>query len=98
MQSGSQLTGHELREATGFSMDVSRLLAHTQLDAPTIVLVDFDALNTADHEQKQTLLQQVESLRQQGYRVTMPLDAKDRPAAITHHLKFVDNQWQLQTV
>ena len=98
MQSGSQLTGHELREATGFSMDVSRLLAHTQLDAPTIVLVDFDALNTADHEQKQTLLQQVESLRQQGYRVTMPLNAEDRPAAITHHLNFVDNQWQLQTV
>jgi ATP phosphoribosyltransferase regulatory subunit len=98
MQSGSQLTGHELREATGFSMDVSRLLAHTQLDAPTIVLVDFDALNTADHEQKQILLQQVESLRQQGYRVTMPLNAEDRPAAITHHLNFVDNQWQLQTV
>ena len=98
MQSGSQLTGHELREATGFSMDVSRLLAHTQLDAPTIVLVDFDALNTADHEQKQILLQQVESLRQQGYRVTMPLNAEDRPAAITHYLNFVDNQWQLQTV
>ena len=98
MQSGSQLAPHQPREATGFSMDVSRLLAHTQLPAPMIVLVDYEALSTADNEQKQTLLQQVESLRQQGYRVTMPLNAKECPAGITHHLKFVDNGWQLQTV
>ncbi len=98
MQSGSQLAGHQPREATGFSMDVSRLLAHTQLDAPIIVLVDYEALSTADNEQKQTLLQQVESLRQQGYRVTMPLNAEDRPVGITHYLNFVDNGWQLQTV
>lgn len=98
MQSGSQLAGHQPREATGFSMDVSRLLAHTQLDAPIIVLVDYEALSTVDNEQKQTLLQQVESLRQQGYRVTMPLNAEDRPVGITHYLNFVDNGWQLQTV
>ena len=98
MQSGSQLAPHQPREATGFSMDVSRLLAHTQLPAPIIVLVDYEALSTADNEQKQTLLQQVESLRQQGYRVTMPLNAKECPAGITHHLKFLDNGWQLQTV
>ncbi|MGP9687925.1 ATP phosphoribosyltransferase regulatory subunit [Psychrobacter sp. AOP22-C1-C5] len=98
MQSGSQLTGHELREATGFSMDVSRLLAHTQLDAPTVVLVDYTASSSADEEQKQTLLQQVESLRQQGHRVTLPLNAEDRPNNITHQLSFVDNQWQLQAV
>ncbi|ERL56222.1 ATP phosphoribosyltransferase regulatory subunit [Psychrobacter aquaticus] len=98
MQSGSQLTGHQLREATGFSMDVSRLLAHTQLDAPIVVLVDYMASSSANEEQRQTLLQQVESLRQQGYRVTMPLNAEDRPANITHHLSFINNQWQLQTV
>ncbi len=98
MQSGSQLAGHQPREATGFSMDVSRLLAHTQLDAPITVLVDYDALSTVKHEQKQVLLQQVESLRQQGYRVTMPLNAEDRPTDITHQLTLVDNQWQLQTL
>ena len=98
MQSGSQLAPHQPREASGFSMDVSRLLAHTQLPAPMIVLVDYEALSTADNEQKQTLLQQVESLRQQGYRVTMPLNAKECPVGITHHLKFLDNGWQLQTV
>ena len=98
MQSGSPLAGHQPREATGFSMDVSRLLAHTQLNAPTIVLVDYDALSTVDNEQKQILLQQIESLRHQGYRVTVPLNAEDRPAGITHQLNFVDNQWQLQTI
>ena len=98
MQSGSQLTGHELREATGFSMDVSRLLAHTQLDAPTVVLVDYASSSRVNKEQKQAMLQQVESLRHQGYRVTMPLNAEDRPANTTHQLSLVDNQWQLESL
>ena len=38
---GMQSQTQTLRAATGFSMDISRLLAHTQLDATTIVLVDF---------------------------------------------------------
>ena len=95
---GMQSYSQQPREATGFSMDVSRLLAHTQLDAPSIVLVDYAALHNADKTQKQTLLQQVESLRQQGYRVTMPLDAQDSPADVTHRLDFADNQWQLKTL
>ena len=98
MQSGSQLAGHQPRDATGFSMDVSRLLAHTQLNAPTIVLVDHEASQTIDDEQKQLLLQQVESLRQQGYRVTVPLNAEDRPTNVTHQLNLVNDQWQLQTL
>ncbi|MGP4972081.1 ATP phosphoribosyltransferase regulatory subunit [Psychrobacter alimentarius] len=98
MQSGSQLAGHQPRDATGFSMDVSRLLAHTQLNAPTIVLVDYEASQTIDDEQKQLLLQQVESLRQQGYRVTVPLNAEDRPTNVTHQLNLVNDQWQLQTL
>ncbi|MFT5097482.1 MULTISPECIES: ATP phosphoribosyltransferase regulatory subunit [Psychrobacter] len=95
---GMQSYSQQPREATGFSMDVSRLLAHTQLDAPSIVLVDYAALHNADKTQKQTLLQQVESLRQQGYRVTIPLDAQDSPADVTHRLDFADNQWQLKTL
>ncbi|WP_339605605.1 ATP phosphoribosyltransferase regulatory subunit [uncultured Psychrobacter sp.] len=98
MQSGGHLSASQPREATGFSMDVSRLLAHTQLDAPTTVLVDFAAINNANEDEMQTLLQQVESLRQQGYRVTMPLDAQDSPNDVTHRLIFADNQWQLQTI
>ena len=98
MQSSNQLTNNSPRQATGFSMDVSRLLAHTQLDAPIVVLVDYNVLNSSDNEQMQLLLQQVASLRQQGYRVTMPLSAEDRPVNMTHRLSFMDNQWQLQAV
>ena len=95
----NQLATNQPRQATGFSMDVSRLLAHTQLDAPFIVLVDYDAFNSLDSEQLQLLSQQVASLRQQGYRVTMPLTAKDMPVGMTHHLSLVDdNQWQLYAV
>ncbi len=98
MQSGDHLTGSQLREATGFSMDVSRLLAHVQLDAPMVVVVDYDAVNNTDSAQKQTLQQQVDSLRQQGYRVTVPLDAHDCPQGVTHRLSITDNQWQLTAV
>ena len=98
MQSGNQLAINQPREATGFSMDVSRLLAHTQLEAPIIVLVDYEALSSANQEQRQILLQQVESLREQGYRVTMPLNAEDCPSDMTHLLSFIDNHWQLQSI
>ena len=98
MQSGNQLAINQPREATGFSMDVSRLLAHTQLETPIIVLVDYEALSSVNQEQRQILLQQVESLREQGYRVTMPLNAEDRPSDMTHLLSFKDNHWQLQSI
>ncbi|WP_350655819.1 ATP phosphoribosyltransferase regulatory subunit [Psychrobacter sp. S1-30-MNA-CIBAN-0213] len=98
MQSGDHLTGSQLREATGFSMDVSRLLAHVQLDAPMVVIVDYDTVSNTGSAQKQTLQQQVDSLRQQGYRVTVPLDAHDCPQGITHRLSIVNNQWQLTAI
>ena len=83
------------RAATGFSMDVSRLLAHTQLDAPTVVIVDYDAMSTATAAQLDALNQYVDSLRKQDYRVTMPLSVQDCPKDITHRLNLVENQWQL---
>ncbi len=93
---GMQKNGNqEIREATGFSMDVSRLLAHVELDAPTIVVVDFAATQQADAEQLQALQQQVSQLRQQDYRVTMPLDADDCPLDVTHKLTLLEQQWQL---
>ncbi|MGM8886832.1 ATP phosphoribosyltransferase regulatory subunit [Psychrobacter sp. 1U2] len=98
MQSGGHLTNSQPREATGFSMDVSRLLAHVELAAPVVVVVDYAAINNMDSEQRQTLRQQVDSLRQQGYRVTVPLDMHDCPQDVTHRLSIVDNQWQLSAV
>ncbi|WP_352337934.1 ATP phosphoribosyltransferase regulatory subunit [Psychrobacter sp. 16-MNA-CIBAN-0192] len=95
---GLQSHTQQPRAATGFSMDVSRLLAHTQLEAPTVVIVDYAALNNADETQLNVLEQQLVSLREQGYRVTMPLDAQDCPKNSTHRLSLIDSQWQLLAV
>lgn len=86
------------REATGFSMDVSRLLAHIELATSTVILVDYVAIHNADQAQLQTLQQQVISLRQQGCRVTMPLNIEDCPANVTQRLSLIDGQWQLQSL
>ena len=96
---GMQKNGNqEIREATGFSMDVSRLLAHVEHDAPAIVVVDFAAMQQAGAEQLQALQQQVSQLRQQDYRVTLPLAAADCPLGVTHKLTLLEQQWQLVTL
>nr|WP_227679783.1 ATP phosphoribosyltransferase regulatory subunit [Psychrobacter frigidicola] len=97
-QSNCNSNEQQPRAATGFSMDVSRLLAHIQLDKPTVVIVDNTAMNDADETQLQALQQQVASLRQQGYRVTMPLDADDCPVGVTHRLSGAGTQWQLTSI
>lgn len=92
---GMEAREHRMRRATGFSIDVSRLLAHVHLEAPTVVLVDYSAIEQADSEQNNSLQQTVAELRQQGYRVTVPLDTADRPQGLTHRLSLVDGEWQL---
>ena len=37
-------------------------------------------------------------LRQQGNRVTLPLDEQDSPQGATHRLILNDNEWQLITI
>ncbi len=93
-QNGSK----KLREATGFSMDVSRLLAHVELAATSVVIVDYHDMSQADDTQIQTLKQQVTDLRKQGCCVTMPLDANDCPTDVNQRLSLKDNQWQLSTI
>lgn len=86
------------RAATGFSVDISRLLAHVELDKARIVLVDYTDMDGADAMQIQALKQQVADLRQQGYRVTTPLNNDDCPKKLTHHLKLINGQWQLSSI
>lgn len=93
---GIQSKGKPVRAATGFSMDVSRLLPHVALETPTVVLVDYDARQSANSEQQQALKQTVTELREQGYRVTMPLDPQDTAQGMTHRLSISDGQWQLK--
>ena len=99
MQSRSNRNSNELpREATGFSMDVSRLLPHIKLATPTVIVVDYADLSTADSAQQQALQQQVANLRLQNKRVTIPLDAHDCPGSVTHRLRLIDNKWQLISI
>ena len=92
----SQLTDDQApRAATGFSMDVSRLLAHIELAAPAVVIVDYTDMTEADSARKQALQQQIEKWRQQGYRVIVPLSEDDCPADVTHRLSLADESWQL---
>lgn len=86
------------RGATGFSLEVSRLLAHIKLDKPTVVVVDYEAANNSNNEQQRALQLQIEQLRQQGHRVILPLDHDDQPANTTHHLSLVAEQWQLKAI
>lgn len=88
----------QTRAATGFSVDISRLLAHIELDKPHVAVVDYTDMHNADSTQKQALQQQVMALRQQGYRVTMPLNSDDSPKNMTHRLKLNTDQWQLTDI
>lgn len=95
MQSHNHNT-QQPRVATGFSMDVSRLLAHIKLEAPMIAMVDYADMTAADSTQ--ALQQTINDLRQQGVRVTVPLNADDCPVGVTHRLSVVDTHWQLQLI
>ncbi|WLP93599.1 ATP phosphoribosyltransferase regulatory subunit [Psychrobacter sp. M13] len=88
----------QLREATGFSMDVSRLLAHIELESANIVVVNYSDMTTGTSDQLQSLQSQVADLRNKGYRVTMPLDANDCPKDISHRLSMIEDNWQLETI
>lgn len=88
----------QLREATGFSMDVSRLLAHIELEPANIVVVNYSDMTTGTSDQLQNLQSQVADLRNKGYRVTMPLDANDCPKDISHRLSMIEDNWQLETI
>ena len=91
----NHLDSEQARAATGFSMDISRLLAHTNIETPAVVVVDYNELLTIDNTQKQALYECVNELRKQGYRVTVPLSTDDMPVGVTHRLARIDQQWQL---
>ena len=92
---GMQRHSAGTREATGFSMDISRLLTHISLVTPRIAVVDFEALNQLDAAGKQALNTYVQELRRSGVRVTVPLGADDMPANATHRIVWDTDTWQL---
>ncbi len=76
------------RSAVGFTMDVTRLLPHFHKRSAPKVLVDFDDLNNANDQRRQSLLDKVAELRAEGYRVIIPLSREDKPKNVDIYLKY----------
>lgn len=92
---GMRTHSQQSRAATGFSMEVSRLLAHVELATSAVVVVDYKSMADADSKQTQALQLKVAQLREKGSQVTVPLDESDCPAGVSHRLSMSDGQWQL---
>lgn len=92
------------RPATGFSIDITRLLAYVQSPMAWVILVDFLDLqnsrlpNTPQYQAKADLFAQIEALRDQGHCVVVPLSLTDVPQNLTHTLRWQDGAWQLQAL
>ena len=86
--SGGRFKAKDDRHATGFSMDINRLFDFVELQADTLIVVDYDDLTTADGERLADLNQQIKTLQDEGCIVIKPLTADDRPDEIDGVLHF----------
>lgn len=87
------------RQASGFSMDMNRLLEFVELQEETVIVVDFDDLNKSNNDQKEELVKSIKTLQDEGCIVIKPLSADDRPSQIDGilHLDGVDG-WSVRLV
>lgn len=96
--SGGRFMAGEVREATGFSMDINRLLGFVALESDTVIWVDFEDLGRVDNEALADLDTQIKTLQDEGCVVIKPLSAKDKPAHIDGILHHSDGQWAIRLV
>lgn len=78
------------RPATGFSMDINRLLEFIELEEDTVIWVDYGDLCQADESQLSDLKQQIKTLQAEGCVVIKPLNADDKPSRIDGVLHYDD--------
>lgn len=78
----------QTRTATGFSMDINRLLEFVEIQEDTVIWVDFDDLSNASDDKKADLDAQIKKLQAEGCVVIKPLSADDRPKQIDGILHF----------
>lgn len=87
------------RKASGFSMDINRLLEFVELQEDTIIVVDFEDLANSTETQKEDLTTQIKTLQDEGCVVIKPLSADDRPAQIDGVLHLDDaDGWAVRLV
>lgn len=95
---GGRFLATGTREATGFSMDINRLLEFVQLQSDTVILVDFEDLEHANDDERADLSTQIKTLQDEGCVVIEPLSFEDRPAQIDGILHLDDGQWMVRLV
>lgn len=86
------------RQATGFSMDINRLLDFVELQEDTLIVVDYDDTQSANPSQLQDLAKQIKTLQDEGCIVIKPLSKDDRPAQIDGVLHLDQNEWTVRLV
>lgn len=80
------------RGATGFSMDINRLLEFVELEEDTVILVDYHDLQNADTDTKADLATQIKTLQSEGCIVIKPLTVDDKPNQIDGVLHWDTDQ------
>lgn len=80
------------RGATGFSMDINRLLEFVELEEDTVILVDYHDLQNADADTKADLTAQIKTLQSEGCIVIKPLTVDDKPDQIDGILHWDTDQ------
>ncbi|MDO4441404.1 MAG: ATP phosphoribosyltransferase regulatory subunit [Moraxella sp.] len=95
---GGRFCAQAGRQATGFSMDINRLLEYVELQEDTVIVVDYDDLCSANDAQQDDLDKQIATLQDEGCIVIKPLSFDDRPQAIDGVLHLDDGVWAVQLV
>lgn len=96
--SGGRFVANHQRQATGFSMDINRLLDFVELEADTVIWVDFDDCQNATQAQKDDLIEQIKTLQDEGCVVIKPLSISDKPQQIDGVLHLDDGVWSVRLV
>lgn len=95
---GGRFCADGTRQATGFSMDINRLLEFVELQSDTVIWVEFDDLQDANISELEDLAEQIKTLQNEGCVVLKPLLENDRPAKIDGILHLDDGQWAVQLI
>lgn len=95
---GGRFRAIDDRQATGFSMDINRLLDFVELEADMVIWVAFDDLQNASQAQKDDLITQIKTLQDEGCVVIKPLSATDKPTQIDGVLHLDDGVWSVRLV
>ncbi|MCL1623194.1 ATP phosphoribosyltransferase regulatory subunit [Moraxella sp. Tifton1] len=86
------------RQATGFSMDINRLLEFVELQEDTVILVDYQDMANASKEQIEDLAGQIKTLQDEGCIVIKPLSAEDGFVYVDGVMHLDGGEWVVRLV